>query len=104
MSKIQQNKFNADLVVPRDHTKSKYVLTRLNDGLTKTGDRIQYIEWDEKETWKESHDNIKVGRSLLLNPRMDYTWLTTSITEIVEQRQGYVKFKTQNSDYVLTEM
>ena len=49
MSKIQQNKFNADLVVPRDSTKSKYVLTRLNDGLTKTGDRIQYIEWDEKK-------------------------------------------------------
>ena len=58
----------------------------------------------KKKTWKESHDDIKVGRSLLLNPRMDYTWLTTAITEIVEQRQGYVKFKTQNSDYVLTEI
>lgn len=101
--KIPQNKYNAELVVPRENPKAKYILTRLDDGLTKTGDRVQYIEWREKE-WKESHDDIKVGRSLLLNPRMDYTWLTTPITEIVEQGKLYIKFKTQNSTYVLTKI
>jgi hypothetical protein len=104
MNKIPQNKFHANLVVPREELKPKYTLRRLNDGLTKTGDKIQYIEWDENTSeYKSSHDDIKVGRSLMLEPRMQYTWLTTAITEIVEQRDGYIKFKTQNSTYELIE-
>jgi hypothetical protein len=38
----------------------------------------------------------------MLEPRMQFTWLTTAITEIVEQREGYVKFQTKNSTYELT--
>jgi hypothetical protein len=30
-----------------------------------------------------------------------YTWLTTPITEIVEEQEGYIKFNTQNSVYEL---
>ena len=30
-----------------------------------------------------------------------FTWQTTDITEIVEQKEGYIKFKTQNSNYEL---
>ena len=102
MSKITQNKYSADLVVPREEPKAKYTLRRLNDGLTKTGSRIQYIEWDENTSeGKSTHDNIKVGYSLMLEPRMQFTWLTTAITEIVEQREGYIKFQTQNSTYEL---
>ena len=96
--RIEQTKIPVSIRDP------KYTLKRLNDGLTKTGDRVQYIEWDEKREdrgGKESHDDIKVGRSLMLNPRMSYTWLTTVITEIVEQREGYIKFKTENSIYEL---
>jgi hypothetical protein len=37
----------------------------------------------------------------MLEPRMQFTWLTTAITEIVEQREGYIKFQTQNSTYEL---
>ena len=111
MSKIQQHKYSADLVVPREEPKAKYTLRRLNDGLTKTGSRVQYVEYDEKTNeGKESHDDIKVGRSLMLEPRMQFTWLTTRITwlttritEIVEQRDGYIKFQTQNSTYELIE-
>jgi hypothetical protein len=104
MSKIPQHKYSADLVVPRAEPKAKYTLRRLNDGLTKTGSRIQYIEYDEKTNeGKSSHDDIKVGRSLMLEPRMQFTWLTTPITEIVEQRDGYIKFQTQNSTYELIE-
>jgi hypothetical protein len=51
---------------------------------------------------KSSHSDIKVGLSLMLEPRMQFTWLTTAITEIVEQREGYVKFQTKNSTYELT--
>jgi hypothetical protein len=30
-----------------------------------------------------------------------FTWQTTTITEIVEEREDYIKFKTQNSNYEL---
>ena len=102
MSKIRQHKFHADLVVAREDPKARYKLTRLNDGLTKTGSRVQYIEWDENTSeGKSSHDDAKIGRSLMLEPRIQFTWLTTAITEIVEQKEGYIKFQTKNSTYEL---
>ena len=104
MNKIIQHKYSADLVVPREEPKPKYTLKRLNDGLTKTGSRVQYIEWDENTSENNSlHDDIKINRSLILNPGTNFTWLTTAITEIVEQRPGYIKFQTQNSTYELIE-
>jgi hypothetical protein len=30
-----------------------------------------------------------------------FTWMTTDITEILENQDDYVKFKTQNSNYEL---
>jgi hypothetical protein len=45
---MKTNKYDANSVVPREEPKAKYTLKRLNDGLTKTGSRIDYIEWDEK--------------------------------------------------------
>lgn len=101
--KIQRNIFNAELVVPREEPKAKYILKRLDDGLTKTGSRVQYIEWGETTEDNTTHDDIKVGRSLMLEPRMQFTWLTTTITEIIEQRPGYIKFQTKNSTYELIE-
>lgn len=101
--KIQRNIFNAELVVPRKEPEAKYILKRLDDGLTKTGSRVQYIEWGETTEDNTAHDDIKVGRSLILEPRMQFTWLTTTITEIIEQRPGYIKFQTKNSTYELTE-
>jgi hypothetical protein len=102
MSKIPQTKYNADLVVVRE-PEVIYTLKRLNDGLTRTGYEVQYIEWNEDKTAKESYDDVQIGRSLILDPRFNYTWLTTTITEIVEQRDGYIKFQTQNSTYELIE-
>ena len=102
--KIQRNKFNAELVVPREQPKAKYTLKRLNDGLTKTGSKVQYVEWDENTSEDNLlHDDIKVNRSLILNPGTNFTWLTTIITEIVEQKPGYIKFQTKNSTYELIE-
>lgn len=100
---MKNNKYDANMVVPRKEPKAKYTLKRLNDGLTKTGSRIDYIEWDKKTNeGKSSHSDIKVGRSLMLEPCMQFTWLTTTITEIVEQKEGYIKIQTQNSTYELT--
>jgi hypothetical protein len=102
MSKIPQDKFSADFVVARAEPTSKWELKRLDDGLVKTGSKVQYIEWNEVDSsFLNSHDDIRVGRSLMLEPRMQFTWLTSAITQIVEQREGYTKFQTQNSTYEL---
>lgn len=101
MSKLgERTKYNADGVVAREPAVI-YTLKRLNDGLTHTGYRVQYVEWNEDQTAKESYDEVQVGRSLILDPRFNYTWLTTKITKIVEQREGYIKFTTENSTYEL---
>jgi hypothetical protein len=80
---------------------TKYKLIREHDGLTKTGNRVLWVEWDNDGTFNESYPAITIGRSLLLDPRMSYTWLTTAVTEILEERDDYIKFKTQNSIYEL---
>jgi hypothetical protein len=98
------NKYNAYLAIAKEKSKPKYTLKRLNDGLTKTGSRVLYIEYDgESGENNKSYDNIKVGCSLMLEPHMQFTWLTTTITEIIEQREGYIKFQTKNSTYELKE-
>jgi hypothetical protein len=96
----ERTKYRADSVVAGE-PEVIYTLKRLNDGLTHTGYKVQYVEWNEDETAKESYDDAQVGRSLILDPRFNYTWLTTTITEIVEQREGYIKFATKNSTYEL---
>jgi len=99
---MKTNKYDANMVVPREEPKAKYTLKRLNDGLTRTAYQVQYVEWNEDGTAKESYDDAQIGRSLILDPRFNYTWLTTAITEIVDQKEGYTKFQTQNSTYELT--
>ena len=98
---MKTNKYDANLVVARKEPKAKYTLKRLNDGLTRTAYQVQYVEWNEDKTAKESHDDAQIGRSLILDPILNYTWLTTAITEKVEQSEGYTKFQTQNSTYEL---
>jgi hypothetical protein len=77
-------------------------LVRERDGLTHYGSRIGWIEWNEECRLKEKHDGPAIGRSLMLDPhRMSYTWLTTIVTEIIEENPDYIKFKTSNSIYEL---
>jgi hypothetical protein len=79
-------------------------LVREHDGLTHYGSKFSWIEWDEDGRFKKKYDEIAIGRSLMLDPhRMSYTWLTTSITEILASTpdSSYIKFKTKNSAYEL---
>ena len=77
-------------------------LIRDRDGLTKESEKIMWVEWNEEGRFKEKFDEIEVGRSLIMSPfNQFYTWQTTPITEIIEQREDYIKFKTQNSNYEL---
>ena len=80
----------------------QWQLIRERDGLTKESEKIMWIEFNEDGRFKEKFDKIEVGRSLLMSPfNQFFTWQTTPVTEIVEQKEGYIKFKTQNSNYEL---
>ena len=77
-------------------------LVRERDGLTKQSKEVMWIEFNNDGRFKERYDEIGVNRSLIMSPFNDFfTWQTTTVTEIIEQRDGYVKFKTSNSVYEL---
>jgi hypothetical protein len=77
-------------------------LVRERDGLTKQSKEVMWIEFNDEGRFKSKHDEPDVGRSLLMSPFSQFfTWQTTTVTEIVEQREDYIKFKTQNSNYEL---
>jgi hypothetical protein len=79
-----------------------YKLVRKEDGLVKEAREIGWVEWNEEGGFKNGHKDPKIGYSLVLNPRsFSYTWLTTTVTEIIEQREDYTHFKTENSEYEL---
>ena len=79
-----------------------YKLVREHDGLTKKSKDIMWLEWNEEAHCKDRHSEAAVGRSLLMSPFNDaFTWMTTDITEILEQEDNYIKFNTRNSTYEL---
>jgi hypothetical protein len=97
MSKIEQVKINLNV-----EDLFKYKLVRERDGLSNVGHKVGWIEWNEDGTFKKLHDEAAVGRSLILDPqRRSYTWMTTTVTEILEQKENYIKFATTNSIYEL---
>ena len=78
-------------------------LVRERDGLTKQSEQVMWIEYGEDGFFKEKHDAPAIGRSLLMSPfNQFFTWQTTIVTEITEQREDCIKFKTENSNYELT--
>ena len=77
-------------------------LVRERDGLTKQSKEVMWIEFNDDGRFKERYDDIGMNRSLIMSPFNDFfTWQTTTVTEIVEQKEDYVKFKTSNSVYEL---
>ena len=80
----------------------KYKLVRERDQLTKTSVGVKWLEFGEDGRYKADFQEVAVGRSLIMSPFNDFfTWQTTLVTEIVEQREDYIKFKTENSNYEL---
>ena len=95
MSKIEQVKIPI--------SGPNYTLARHNDGKIIHGVIIGWVEWNDDRTFKELLMNPEVGLSLILDPhRWEYTWLTTQVTEIIEQGDNHLLFKTKNSKYELT--
>ena len=82
--------------------KPNWKLVRERDGLTKQSKDIKWLEFNEDGTFKEQFKEVAIGRSLMMSPfDRSFTWQTTEVTEIVEQRDDYIKFKTKNSNYEL---
>jgi hypothetical protein len=80
----------------------KYKLVREHDGKIMEGNVAYWVEWDENSRGKDKHEQIGVGYSLIIDPMMgNYTWLTTQVTEILEDQGTYIKFRTKNSIYEL---
>lgn len=77
-------------------------LVREHDGLIKQSVDILWLEFNENATFKSKHSEIAIGRSLIMSPfNQFFTWQTTPVTEIVENREDYIKFYTKNSTYEL---
>jgi hypothetical protein len=79
-------------------------LVREGDGLNKKSKAILWLEWNEDGRFKEKHDDIAIGRSLIMSPfNHFFTWQTTVVTEVLEVAEdlSYIKFKTKNSTYEL---
>lgn len=80
----------------------RYKLVRDRDQLTKQSTEVKWIEFDQNGRYTTDFPDIAVGRSLLMSPfNRSFTWMTTPVTEIVTQKDFYIKFKTENSLYEL---
>ena len=96
MSKLNQIK------IPVDIEGYNWKLVRERDGLTNQSKEVLWLDFDDEGRFKTKHDKPEIGLSLLMSPFTQFfTWQTTPITEIVEKREDYIKFKTQNSNYEL---
>jgi len=84
---------------------SNWKLVRLQDGLTKYSSKIIWMEWDENGKAVQTHEEPKKGYSLIMDPLIygpgSYHWQTTTITDISENSDEVIKFKTMNSNYEL---
>ena len=81
---------------------NNWELIRESDGLTKQSKEVRWLEWDENAKLKGIFYIPKVGLSLIMSPlNPSFTWQTTEIIEIIEDKDNYIKFKTKNSTYTL---
>jgi len=95
MSKIEQVKIPI--------SDPNYRLARYNDGKIIYGANIGWVEWNDDGKFKYLHQKPEVGFSLMVDPHSwSYTWLTTPMTEIIEQGDNHLIFQTENSKYELT--
>ena len=78
----------------------KYKVVRVGDSKTKYGNVIDWVEWNDDRTFNSKHDAIGLRRSLVLDFNLGtFQWMTTPVTEILENKENYIKFNTENSTY-----
>lgn len=80
-----------------------YILTKPDDpNFQVKSSKVDFITFDDEGKYKSHSIEPSVGSSLVLNGIFNYSWKTTDIEEILEQKDNYLKFKTKNSIYLLT--
>jgi hypothetical protein len=80
------------------------VLFKVDDkNFVRTSGIVKFLEWNLSDgSFKEEHNKPNIDFSLIMGPLRDgHAWLTTTITEIIEEKDNYLKFKTKNSFYEL---
>lgn len=107
---LQMNE-EGKLVMDPDFERIIYGPSKMNwrlerrDGLVKESNDIMWIEFDEEGKGKSKHNQPAIGRSLIMSPFNDFfTWQTTAVTEIIEQTEDRIVFRTQNSHYILSRL
>src|SRR5210317_1598547 len=96
MGKLEQIK------IPVDIESYNWKLVRESDGLINQSKEVLWLEFDDEGRFKSKHNKPAIGRSLLMSPfNQFFTWQTTTVTAIIEEREDYIKFKTENSTYEL---
>lgn len=77
-----------------------------DDSFVKLSSKVGFIKYDENDRGKELLNKPELGTALLMSPFNEtYTWLTTTIEEIIEEKHingvNYLKFRTMNTLYEL---
>jgi hypothetical protein len=95
--------FTDDLYCEEHGGKPKFAfkIVRGRDGLTKYGNKLQWVEWKEDSTFKEVYDEIGVSRSLVVDFFMgNFKWMTTQVQSFTQDGET-IKFNTKNSTYTI---
>lgn len=82
----------------------RYMLVREGDGAGDSGPMCQILDREsytpiEGETRPRVGCGVRVGSPFARTFASDW-WQTTVVTEILEEREDYIRFKTRNSIYV----
>ena len=84
-------------------SEQRWILTKPDvSDFQKLSTDIIWLEFNEDRTYKARHKKPAVGLSLLMSPFNQYfTWQTTPVTHIKEEKENYWLFETENSTYLL---
>ena len=88
---------------PIPKPENNYSLSKIDDlEFSKESITVKWIEW-ENGKYKNIHSEPAIGRSLIMDPQNanHFVWMTTEITDIIEQTDEIIVFNTKNSNYKL---
>jgi hypothetical protein len=99
-NKIIHTGFTEDLFCEEHGGKPKFAYKIVRgDGLTKYGNNLKWIEWNEDGTFKQSHDDIGIGRGLIVDfIHGNFEWMTTQVQSYTKN-EDIITFNTKNSTY-----
>ena len=99
-NKIIHTGFTEDLFCEEHGGKPKFAYKIVRgDGLTKYGNNLKWIEWNENDTFKEAHNDIGIGRGLIIDFFMgNFEWMTTQVQSYTKD-EDIITFNTKNSTY-----